>query len=215
MSHFKCNSNDVVSVFFSPSNPKVLIAVDSPLSFTVNVYNVLSGQVLACIKPYINALGARNTSFHNLFPYQISSIHPTTMRLLKGESSYEAGMLKPAAPIVEASKRVTNVELFSCFTVGSFDDKVRLISLSSFEAAFAFPLVHPSDMEISFITHINAVPETKADHDLDDFEDSSIFNMESKKSKAEENRLVQIPLNRIFLVESFENDEDNAKIKSR
>ena len=77
---------------------------------------------MACYEAYQNALGIRSIAFPPRFAFTSSSAVPVAA-------------VAPAA---------------SFLALGSFDGKVRLLSMYSWQLAFALPLVHPKELDAGF-----------------------------------------------------------------
>ena len=93
--------------------------------------------MISTIEPYQNALGIRSFSFPNP-----SSRPPSEFSLDTSTS------------VVAAGHKSTGFA-----AIGSFDGKVRLVSLNSWRIAFTFPLIDPSEMNVGLLQAISTTDQ--------------------------------------------------------
>jgi hypothetical protein len=110
---------------FVPQSTNIVTA-DSSLSCRLTVYSP-SGDLLANVEPYQNALGLRSFAFQNL----------TT-------ADGTDGTLDTSTELSVSHQR----KLFSqgLLAVGSFDGKVRILSTRTWEVAFTLPMLHIKEL---------------------------------------------------------------------
>jgi hypothetical protein len=215
---FKSASQDCIAIDFSPLNSNHIITCDSPFAFTVTIYNI-AGEVLSTIKPYINALGFRNICFQSGLP-TTSYIQAITDRNSTALSSSISRDLDESSGTMDAFdfshllQETKRVEKAAFFALGSYDDKVRIVSLASWQIVFVFHLTHPKDMEIAFTSvlqdsHVTASSFASSLAPSSDSDSKSL-----KGGKEDINRVITTDHAELLMVESFENDEDSHKTKS-
>eukprot|EP00981_Chlorochromonas_danica_P002696 scaffold537_cov180-Ochromonas_danica.AAC.1 len=126
---FKCRSGDVNEVGWLPSGH--LITLDSPLTYKCCVYNP-SGELLCAFEAYQHALGLR--VWTTTLP-----LHPLNNEHLDGvgDTTTSGGF-----NVISSEPTVAGY-----LVLGSFDGKVRLLSMSTWALAYTLPLVHIKDMD--------------------------------------------------------------------
>jgi len=128
LSDFKCKSNDVNIIQFTPSGSHIITS-ESFLSYKLNIYTP-SGEHIVSYEAYQNALGIRIPSvFYKSLTKQFEN-------QIENEDSMNSLASSPSAHLM---------------AIGSFDGKIRLISMLSWQLAFVFPLCHPRDMDAGLV----------------------------------------------------------------
>lgn len=127
LSDFKCKSNDVNIIQFTPSGSHIITS-DSFLTYKLNIYTP-AGEHVLCYEAYQNALGIRIPSVF----YKPLKQYDNQMET---DDSINSSASSPSAHLM---------------AIGSFDGKIRLISMLSWQLAFVFPLCHPRDMDAGLV----------------------------------------------------------------
>eukprot|EP01041_Mallomonas_annulata_P002829 gene2829-5557_t len=123
LSKFRCRSTDAVAVQWSPSGGHIIV-VDSPMQYRLLVYTP-SGEEVACIEAYTNALGIRSVAFPR----------PPSHSIITTDSSSNTNSSN------------SNLRLLA---VSSYDGVVRLLSPVCWRIAFVLPMIHPREMRAGF-----------------------------------------------------------------
>ncbi len=118
---FKCKSNDVASINWVPNGTHI-VTCDSPLSYKFCIYTP-SGEVVGNYEAYHNALGIKNLTFYS--NYNSNNDNNTE----------------------SANSNISS----NLMAVGSYDGKIRLITMQSSQVAFILPLTHPRDMDAGIV----------------------------------------------------------------
>jgi hypothetical protein len=107
--------------------------------------------------------------------------------------------------------RDTKVDKAAFFALGSYDDKVRIVSLVSWQVVFVFHLTHPKDMEIAMTSHMQ---DSDLSTSITGASFSSSGGNSQSKSEEELNRVITGDHVEFMMVEKFESDDGSQKLKS-
>lgn len=129
---FKCRSGDVNEVGWLPSGH--LITLDSPLTYKCCIYNP-SGELLCAFEAYQHALGLRVWTTTLPLSPPLNNEH---LDGVGGDMSNSNGGFN----VISSELTVTGY-----LVLGSFDGKIRLLSMSTWALAYTLPLVHIKDMD--------------------------------------------------------------------
>eukprot|EP01038_Epipyxis_sp_PR26KG_P010727 gene10727-14408_t len=124
LNKFKAKSSDIACLKWVPNGTHI-ITIDSPLNYAVHVYTP-AGELIASYEAYQNALGIKYTVANRVV------FNRTELNAVENQQ------------INNVASGMSNTPLM--FAVGSFDGKVRLISMYSWQLVFVFPLLHPKEI---------------------------------------------------------------------
>ena len=122
LNKFRARSSDISQVQWTPSS-SLILAIDSPLLYRIGVYAPSTGELVASIEPYSNALGVR-----------VASLHRAPLLLGGMSVGAESGFQYPLPPLQQLA------------AFGAYDGVVRLVSMASWKIAHVLPLVAPCDL---------------------------------------------------------------------
>lgn len=167
VSKFRTRSPDVAAIQWVPSGNH-LVTIDSPLTYKFCVYTP-AGELVHSYEAYQNALGLRLCAF-----YRPKNFLDTL--LTEDETIVSAPEVESTTSEVEATAGTAMVAL------GSFDGKIRLLSLHSWQMLFMLPLVHPKEIQSvaglncsGVVTTVEILPESSAA--VDPLADSTLMDI--------------------------------------
>jgi len=122
LNKFRARSSDISQLQWTASS-SLILAIDSPLLYRIGVYTPSTGELVASIEPYSNALGVR-----------VASLHRAPLLLGGAAMGTDSGFQYPLPPLQQLA------------AFGAYDGVVRLVSMASWKIAHVLPLVAPCDL---------------------------------------------------------------------
>ena len=163
---FQCRTNDVASIQWLPLK-SIIVAMDSPLTYNIYLYTP-NGEVLGQFTGYQNFLGIRNISIYNPPPSTPTNSTYTTNNHNIENSNIFGSTTATTLPLTSSTMNYNNTNTMNNFqnltttntttslstqmiAVGSYDGKIRLLSIHNLQELFVLGLEHPRSMEAGLV----------------------------------------------------------------